>query len=58
MDNYNDVLNAVNIINSEFDSELIILPDPTHQISGTMVRALDREMQRKYFANMHINPNS
>ncbi len=58
MDNYNDVLNAVNIINSEFDSELIILPDPTHQISGTMVRALDREMQRKYFASMHINPNS
>lgn len=56
MDEYKEVLDAVNAINNEFDSQLIILPDPKHHLSGTMVRALNKDMQRIFLASMHIKP--
>lgn len=53
-----EIVGLVDIIKTEFDSQLIVLPDQNYQISGRMVRDLKDGTQTQLFANMHIKPNN
>ncbi|OGY18019.1 MAG: hypothetical protein A2784_00910 [Candidatus Chisholmbacteria bacterium RIFCSPHIGHO2_01_FULL_48_12] len=57
-DDHSAMSHAVNIVKNEFDCELVVLPPPKHQISGTIVRGLDIDARRQYSASIHVKINN
>lgn len=45
---------VVKTVENEFDCELIVLPPPKHQVSGTAVRRLDTDARKQYSPSVHV----
>ncbi len=52
-----DVGDAIETVGREFDSEIIVLPTPRYNISGTMVRELNTEGRKRYAASPYVKIN-
>lgn len=49
---------VINTVKNEFDCELVVLPPPKHQISGTIIRGLDMSARRQYAASSYVKINN